>query len=90
MLIGINGGYFPAICRVCFVIGSAAQLQDSDSFKGKKFKLIFSLKLELLYVATVIMISKNVHNFDWIVSSNKLSENLCRRKATTWAHCGPK
>ena len=29
MLIGINGGYFPAICRVCFNFKFPNSLQDS-------------------------------------------------------------
>ena len=41
MLIGTNGGYFPAICRVCFFYSCEAILRCSWFLQFKEFELFW-------------------------------------------------
>ena len=43
MLIGINGGYFPAICRVCFILLAFKSVGGLSATVCKALKTIFIL-----------------------------------------------
>ena len=67
MLIGINGGYFPAICRVCFQFMAG----------HKRLSRLFSGNLPAMFFLTL---SHSLSSHYWHINEDKFYTNDVERK----------